>query len=121
MATAKKKSTWGGARAGAGRKAGPNPKVGHRPRVEHDARHPVLVTLRRAEGVPSLRGGALLRLVRDAIRDTSDAGVEGFRIVLFAVAATHLSLVIEADDRAGQRHPQREHSNCTSRQHHAEA
>ena len=92
------KGTWGGARRGAGRKPGPNPKVGHRARAAHDARHPVLVTLKRADGVPSLRGGSLLRLVRDAIRDTGDAGLRGFRVVLFAVAAAQLSLVVEADD-----------------------
>jgi len=97
--TAAKKGTWGGARPGAGRKAGPNPKVNHRARAEHEPRHPVLVTLKRAEGVSSLRGAGLLRVVREAIRDTTEAGLEGFRIVFFAVAATQLSLMIEADDR----------------------
>ena len=98
MAT-KRKATWGGSRPGSGRKPGPNPKVSHRARTEHDARHPVLVTLKRANGLPSLRSARLLRLVREAIEETEQAGLPGFRVVHFAVGAAQLDVIVEADDQ----------------------
>jgi hypothetical protein len=102
MATKKKtrkSSNWGGARPGAGRKPGPNPKVSHRVRAEHDARHPVLVTLKRANGLPSLRSPRLLRVVRAAVEETPRVDLRGFRIVLFAVGAAQVDFVVEAEDR----------------------
>jgi hypothetical protein len=94
----KKKGTWGGRRVGAGRKPSGNPKVPHRARGLHDARRPVLVTFKRAEGVPSLRGQR--RLVRECIGETA---VDGFHVVLFAVAAARVDFVVEADDAAALR------------------
>ena len=94
----KKKGTWGGRRVGAGRKPSANPKVPHRARGAHDARWPVLVTFKRADGVPSLRGQR--RVVRECIGETA---IEGFHVVLFAVAAARVDFVVEADDAASLR------------------
>ena len=93
-----KKGTWGGRRAGAGRKPSDNPKVPHRARGPHDARWPVLVSCKRAEGVPSLRGQR--RLVRACIGETA---IAGFHVVLFAVAAARVDFVVEAEDAAALR------------------
>jgi len=91
----KKKGTWGGRRAGAGRKPSANPKVPHRARGPHEARWPVLLTLKRADGVPSLK--SVRRVVRECVRETT---IEGFQVVSFAVAAAQVDLVVEADDAA---------------------
>jgi REP element-mobilizing transposase RayT len=55
----------------------------------------VLVTMRRAKGLPSLRSDRLHRLLREAVRATRR---DGFRIVHYSVQADHLHLFVEADD-----------------------
>jgi REP element-mobilizing transposase RayT len=89
------KKTWGGPRVNSGRKAALRPNVRHRTRPSHEAESPVLVTMRRAKGLPSLRSDRLHRLLREAIRSTRR---EGFRIVHYSVQADHVHLVVEADD-----------------------
>ena len=87
----------GGARPGAGRKpSGRRVGVPHRRRERHLARHPVHVTLREREGLPSLRGD---RLLLEAMR-TSIAASEkpSFRVVHFSIQSNHLHLIVEADD-----------------------
>jgi REP element-mobilizing transposase RayT len=89
--------TWGGRRAGAGRKPGPRPKVAHLARPVHRAYVPVLVTLRRAKGLPSLRTGRLHDEVKAAVRQTRR---EDFRVVHYSVQADHVHLIVEAEDGA---------------------
>jgi REP element-mobilizing transposase RayT len=89
--------TWGGRRAGAGRKPGPRPNVAHLARPEHAPYVPVLVTLRRANGLPSLRTGRLHDEVKAAVRHTRR---EDFRVVHYSVQADHVHLIVEADDSA---------------------
>ena len=99
--TSKKKSSgWGGARPGAGRKPGPDSGMRHRARAPHDGRRPLLVTMDRVKGMPSLRSLRLLRVVESAIAASaqSDAGSQGFRVVRFTVDAARLALVVEADN-----------------------
>ena len=88
----------GGARPGAGRK----PKreragVSHAPRGKLAARFPVHVTVRLAEGLPSLRN----RRVYAALRTAFAAGCErfGFRLVQYSVQREHMHLMAEAKDR----------------------
>jgi len=60
--------SWGGRRVGAGRTPAPGrPRMGHDRRAEHDARHPVLLTLRAAADVPSLRSIASFVAIRKSI------------------------------------------------------
>jgi len=88
---------WGGKRAGAGRPPAPGrPKMGHDRRAEHNARHPVLVTLRAARGVPSMRSLTLFAAIRDSIARTE---ASQFRILHFSVQRDHVHAIVEADDR----------------------
>jgi len=90
-------NSWGGKRAGAGRPPAPGrPKMGHDRRADHDARHPVLVTLRAARGVPSLRSLRLSAAVRDAIARTEGSL---FRVVHFSVQQDHVHGIVEAEGR----------------------
>jgi REP element-mobilizing transposase RayT len=68
--------------------------MGHDPRPTHDARHPVLLTLRAAPGVPSLRSNALFAAIRDSIARTA---ATSFRVLHFSVQQDHVHAIIEAD------------------------
>lgn len=87
----------GGWRPGAGRKKKPG-AVSHDARQELDPRHPVHVTLRIAEGVPSLAKGWLLKHIRAVIAASHK---KSFRIVEFNVLGNHLHLLCEADGTDG--------------------
>jgi hypothetical protein len=96
MMAARTRGTWGGRRAGAGRKPGPNPKTPHRALGTHTAKRPVLMTLHaRIDGLRTERPfDAIVR----AIAGTNALAPDDFRIVHFAVAASHVYLVVEARD-----------------------
>src|SRR5262245_63724246 len=92
--------SWGGKRRGAGRK----PK-GERAMVSHDKRprlskhHPVLVTLRLAAGLRSLRADDEHAVVLRAL--SLGSAREDFRVIEYTVQSNHLHLVVEArDERA---------------------
>lgn len=88
-------TSWGGARVGAGRKPFPGrPRMGHDRRAPHDARHPLLLTMRAAAAVPSLRSTRLFATVRDSIAAGATAG---FRVVHFSVQQDHIHAIVEAD------------------------
>ena len=88
-------SSWGGRRTGAGRPPVPGrPKMGHDRRARHDARHPVLLTLRAAPTVPSLRSIALFSAIRESIALAKDGML---RVVHFSVQQDHLHAIVEAD------------------------
>ncbi len=90
--------TWGGARRGAGRPRTANREssVPHRARPEHDPRHPVHLTLRAREGLPSFRMPRAFAALRLAIARASS---DEFRIVQFSVQADHLHAIVEATDK----------------------
>ncbi len=87
----------GGARDGAGRKpSGRRVGVPHRRRELHVARHPVHVTMRAREGLPSFRSD---RLLLAAMRSSIAASEkDGFRVVHFSIQSNHLHLIVEAEN-----------------------
>ena len=89
----------GGKRPGAGRKpSGRRVGVPHRKRPVHKPRHPVHVTLRVREGLPSLRSD---KLMFSAVRGAIALGHKtGFRVVHFSVQSNHLHLIVEAHDES---------------------
>ena len=84
----------GGPRPGAGRPRGPRPRVLHRRREPVPGDCPVHVTLRMRAGIPSLRGGALVREFRRSLAEASERG--HFRVVHYSLQHDHAHLVIEA-------------------------
>lgn len=90
--------THGGRRAGAGRKRGLRPNVPHRAREKHRQYQPAHVTLRRAKGVPGLRNQRLERVVRDAMRATTNAREGAFRVTDYSIQNDHIHLIVEVDE-----------------------
>jgi hypothetical protein len=93
------KSTWGGARAGAGRPAkhaiASEP---HKQRAPLSPRHPVHVVARVEPRLRSFFGSRRTwRAVRRAVQRS--LGRADFRIVHVALASRRIELVVEADDR----------------------
>jgi len=89
--------TWGGAHKGAGRKRrAPRKRVEHRRRALFRGARPAHVTLRLAEGLPSLRQAATYRALVAAL----GAGSErlGLRLIHWSVLSNHVHLMIEAQD-----------------------
>jgi hypothetical protein len=79
----------GGARRGAGRKpAGAKAGVSHARRPEFKARHPLHVTMKVGQGLPSLRHRALASLVFSAFRAAKQR--LGAKLVHVSVQANHL-------------------------------
>ena len=88
-------TSWGGARAGAGRKrSAPRPRVAHTKREPLAARYPVHVTLRLAPGPPSLRRERTHRALLRALALASEKA--GFRCVHYSAQSNHVHLVCEA-------------------------
>jgi REP element-mobilizing transposase RayT len=68
----------------------------HRRRERHVARHPVHVTLRAREGLPSLRSD---RLLFEAMRKSIAASEkDDFRVVHFSIQSNHMHLIVEATE-----------------------
>ena len=88
----RKKSTWGGAREGAGRKRGAGVQHVARARVPRGL--PAHVTLRVHENVPNLRDDILFTAVEQALAGV--LGRPGFRVVHFSVQSSHIHLIVEA-------------------------
>ncbi len=81
----------GGRRKGAGR---PNRsgKQGHTRRPALSPRHPVHVTLRLRDGLPSLRRKDVFKVLRESV---AVARLAGFGVVHFAILSNHLHFLIE--------------------------
>ena len=90
----------GGARPGAGRKRhGRQRCVPHTPRERVSRHHPVHVTVRVCDGLPSLRRPALLHVLKSAFsRSNERTESHGLRVVHFAVQSNHLHLLVEVLD-----------------------
>ncbi len=87
----------GGARRGAGRKrVAPRACVPHRARPKLSGRHPLHVTLRLVDGLPTLRSRAAHAVLREALRAGADRN--GFRLVHYGALSNHVHLVCEAED-----------------------
>jgi len=89
----------GGKRRGAGRPAkGARPSQPHKKRVRFRASEPVLVTLRIAGDVKSLRTRDLYRALRCASFAVAAQQQHRFRIIHLSVQDDHIHLICEADD-----------------------
>jgi REP element-mobilizing transposase RayT len=89
---------WGGARRGAGRKPnGERAGVSHAARTSLASRHPVHVTARLREGLPSLRK----RAERETLERAFALGADrfGLRLVQYSIQSNHLHFAVEARDR----------------------
>ena len=92
LADARAQTGRGGWRRNAGRKKKPG-AISHGTRPEHRAYHPEHVTLRLADGAPSLARDYLMKLIRKVIAESHKAD---FRINEFNVLDNHLHLIVEA-------------------------
>ena len=88
----------GGKRKGAGRKPkNDEPGMPHRQRAKKKRNEPLHVTVRLADGLPSLRRGGALKLVLAALSASSNR--HGMRIIHYSIQRDHLHLLVEAEDR----------------------
>jgi REP element-mobilizing transposase RayT len=87
----------GGWRPRAGRPRG-RTRVPHTTRERFAARHPLHVTLRVVDGLPSLRRKPVVAIVRDVLRLAGHHA--DFRVVEFNTLSNHLHLVVEAAGQA---------------------
>ncbi|MBK9387727.1 MAG: transposase [Planctomycetes bacterium] len=88
----------GGKRKGAGRKPkNAEPGMPHRQRSAKKRGEPLHITVRLAEGQPSLRRGGTLKLVLAALSASSNR--HGMRIIHYSIQRNHLHLLVEAEDR----------------------
>jgi REP element-mobilizing transposase RayT len=71
-------------------------RVSHERRPEHRADHPLHVTLRACEGVPSLRAPRIFVELRAALVASRR---DDFQVVEFSVQRNHVHLAVEADDK----------------------
>lgn len=86
--------TWGGARKNAGRKRiAAKKRVRHRRRGKLDKAHPVHVTLRMGDDVPSLRTRDAWAVVVRVLRATRSYG--GVTVHQYSVLGNHLHLIVE--------------------------
>ncbi len=93
----RRRSGRGGPRPGAGRPRGPRPRVLHREREAVPGSCPVHVTLRIRPGLPSLRGGALVREWRRSLAEASERG--SFRVAHYSLQGDHAHLIVEAQGK----------------------
>lgn len=88
----------GGKRRGAGRKAkGMRASEEHKERPEHRKGNPVHVTLRADPSLWPMRRRGIWRAVRVAL--LLAGGRDDFRVCHVSIQATHLHLIVEADDK----------------------
>jgi len=85
----------GGKRRGAGRKPkGKRAGVSHKKRPVLDPRYPVMVTMRLAEALPSMRYDDSHKIVRDVVAEVSER--PDFKVIVYSVQSNHLHLIVEA-------------------------
>ena len=88
-------NNWGGRRKGAGRKPKGERALNPRSRrPDFQADQPVHVTLRIAEGLPSLRRPLAFEAVESALAGANAKGL--VRVVHFSVQSNHVHLIVEA-------------------------
>jgi putative transposase len=75
---------------------GPRAGVSHLRRPAHCHRHPLHVTVRVREGLPSLRSESMFRRVLAQLRA---AKAQFIRILHFSIQSNHIHLLVEAKDR----------------------
>jgi putative transposase len=91
--------SWGGPRRGAGRKSTePRRRVSHRTRDLLEARHPVHITVRLHERLPSLRRDAARAVIEGCFHAARKR--DGFCLAQYSLQSNHMHLIAEADDRS---------------------
>jgi REP element-mobilizing transposase RayT len=99
--------TWGGRRTGAGRKKKADRDrtfVAHRARPVHKKRHPVHVTLRAKNALPSFRTQRVHRILRDILEKQLHRRYrDHFQVVHYSVQSNHLHLIVESGDNRTMR------------------
>jgi REP element-mobilizing transposase RayT len=95
-ASKRRKGSWGGRRAGAGRPRIHPTGTEHRARPELSKRSTLHITLRMVEGTPSLTAKPRRKLVEDSIAAIQDR--LGVRVHQFAVQAGQIDLIVRAPD-----------------------
>ena len=91
-------NNWGGRRKGAGRKPKGERALNPRSRrPDFQADQPVHVTLRIAEGLPSLRRPLAFEAVESALAGANAKGL--VRVVHYSVQSNHVHLIVEAKDQ----------------------
>lgn len=89
--------TWGGRRPGSGpKRAAGRHEASHLARPSHNPRHPVHVTLRVVQGLPSLRAEPAFSALRTAIGRAQRAN---FRVTHFSAQTNHVHMIVEASSR----------------------
>lgn len=90
--------TWGGKRKNAGRKgSGPRARVQHATRPKIHREHPIHVTLRICDGLPSLRRAGAWDVIVDVLKQAR--GRFGMAVTDYSVLGNHLHLFVEAEGR----------------------
>jgi REP element-mobilizing transposase RayT len=89
--------TWGGKRKGAGRKRTGRKRVPHVRRAGFSRHHPLHVTLRFVDGLPTMRRRETFRAIRAAMYRVMPR--EDFRVLHLSLQRNHVHLVCEANDR----------------------
>lgn len=89
--------SWGGKRKGAGRPKRTAETVEHGERPRHSRHHPVHVTLRVRDDVPSLRESRVFSRLRGCFAKGRDRF--GFRLANYSVQGNHVHLIVEAHDK----------------------
>jgi len=90
-----------GRRHRSGRPRSKHPKIAHARREEFSPKHPLHVTLKICDGLPSMRKRRAFNAVMRAFARGKHGvkGVGGFRLTQFAVLGNHMHLMVEADSR----------------------
>jgi len=88
------RTSWGGARPGAGRKLGPSCRDPHRRRAPLASRHPCHVTLKVEKDVPPLRTAKLVAELERSWREACEGG--RFRLVHYSIQSDHVHMIVEA-------------------------
>src|ERR1700759_2747727 len=81
---------------------GPAGYVEHVARPWHDKNHPVHVTWRFRDGLPTLRRAANARTIGRAVRKNTAGTLarnSGFRVIQFSVCPNHVHLIVEGRDK----------------------
>ena len=90
-----------GRRHRSGRPRSKHSGVPHAQRAEFSPQHPLHVTLKICDGLPSMRESCAFNAVMQAFAGGKRGakGVGGFRLTQFAVLGNHMHLMVEADSR----------------------
>jgi len=94
--------TWGGRRAGAGRKKVRPGAVSHMARPSLASRHPVHISYKLVDELPSLRQPDIRAAIEDCLREVAEKAKQkgaDFRVAHYSIQREHLHFIVEAHHR----------------------